>query len=743
MQFSLKSSLHSLFRGKQWVLFILLFTLFWGMNSYYRPIPLDRLERLVFDWNLTAGNGSGASDIILILAGEESLSSLGRWPWPRGYHAELIDRLRLADLVVMDILFPEKSDASQDDKLARAVKEHGRVVTAKHIVAAPLTHSYRIVQPFPALENAGIASGYTNMQADIDGMVRYFSPVKRIGSQVLLSFPLAALSAMTGQEPAVKAHPDGSMAVVIPPYTIPVDDQGRLWINFKGTEYLRYEYSDVLEGKIPPEVFSGKTVLIGVAASGVEDFFIVPTPQGSREITGVRLNAEILDMILQQRGIVRAPHGADAGFTIAFVLGGFLLGGWIAPRWSGLLLVTAITVQVLVTHYFFVFRGVWIAASAPVLGMVSAYFTVVLKQFVFSSRELAIRQYSLSSIHDLLVPRHQDDTYETWLETNWPRIAARTGIHLLDSRISLDEQEGKIPTDSEEPVHDPDSSGRQKLIMMENGNHRFRYQLCIPLPDRAENGQTEYTLLGWHKKVPDGRVQSIAAVVLASSWYFSLLAESQARKTMLINTIDAIAAAVDAKDSETGGHSRRVAEISMEIADHLGLSPEVQEDIFLGALIHDIGKIGIPDAVLTKKGRLTDEEMDVIRTHPEVGRNIMATVDLPVLTAQAIYQHHERCDGKGYPNKLAVDDITFASKIVAVADVFDAMTQKRYYKNEIPVGEVLDFMYKMKGSQFDELVINALIELRAPADWSPPVTEAEEPDRRSAVPARAEMKKSA
>jgi len=374
----------------------------------------------------------------------------------------------------------------------------------------------------------------------------------------------------------------------------------------------------------------------------------------------------------------------------------------------------ALGLQLTAVRYLFVSKGIWIAASGPVLGMMSAYFTLIIKRFVFSSNELAIRQYSLTSIHDLLVPRDQFQTYEAYLEQNWSKIAARTGIHLLNPRTDL-----TLPTDGPTPPPSGSASDRTDLTLIENPRFAFRYQLYIPLPGQ-NGGKPEYTLLGWHEKMPEGRVQSIAAVVLASSWYFTLLEESQARKGLLINTIDAIAAAVDAKDSETGGHSKRVARISLELAAHLGLSSENQEDIFLGALIHDIGKIGIPDAILTKKGRLTDPEMDVIRTHPDIGRNIMETVDLPVLTARAISQHHERCDGNGYPHRLSKEELPLASRIVAVADVFDAMTQKRYYKDGIPVRKVLDIMYEQKGAQFDERVIEALIALRAPEDWEPP-----------------------
>jgi putative nucleotidyltransferase with HDIG domain len=700
----------------KWLLIALLLILFWGASSYLRPLPLDRLERLVFDWNiLVEGESSGASDIVLITIEEKSLEELGRWPWPRNYHANLIDRLKSADTVMVDILFPEKSELEEDKALIRAVADHGRVVIPMHLVSVAGNTAYRIVPPFPELADVSFASGYTNMETDIDGMVRYVTPFKRIGSGYLLSFPLAGLSAAADQEPGIVHLDRGYTALSIPPFTIPVDNQGRLWIRFSATDFPRYGYAEVLSGQVEPEVFRDKIVMVGAAASGVEDFFVVPTPSGRREISGVQLNAEIIRMIQDGQGIVRTHRWMDAGVTMAWVILGLFLGGWVAPSRSALFVVLAIGLEAAVVRTLFVSKGMWMAASAPLLGMVTAYFTVIIKRFVFSSNELAIRQYSLTSIHDLLIPRNTHQTYDSYLEKNWSKIAARTGIHLLKARTPLDVP----PEDNPNPAWTDSASEAPELTLVDNRKADFRFQLYIPLPGQ-NGGQPEYTLLGWHQKVPDGRVQSIAAVVLASSWYFTLLEESQARKSLLINTIDAIAAAVDAKDSETGGHSKRVAQISRDLAEQMGLSPEMQEDIFLGGLIHDIGKIGIPDAILTKKGGLTDSEFEVIQTHPEVGKKIMETVDLPEPTAQAVSQHHERCDGEGYPHRLTEVDLPLVSRIVAVADVFDALTQKRYYKDQMPTEKVLDIICEGKGTQFDAGVVEALIALRAPAGWGPP-----------------------
>ncbi len=188
---------------------------------------------------------------------------------------------------------------------------------------------------------------------------------------------------------------------------------------------------------------------------------------------------------------------------------------------------------------------------------------------------------------------------------------------------------------------------------------------------------------------------------------------------MLMDTIQAIFRAVDFKDPITGGHSNRVSELSLEIAERLNLDPQTVEDIHLGALIHDIGKIGIPDAVLKKKDALTAEEYSLIREHPAIGAKIMESVGLPEVTLKALYEHHEVQDGEGYPFGLKGSQISLAARIVAVADHFDALTSERPYRKGMTLDEVCDYLYDHIGTQFDPEIVNVLLELKAPPGWKP------------------------
>lgn len=181
-------------------------------------------------------------------------------------------------------------------------------------------------------------------------------------------------------------------------------------------------------------------------------------------------------------------------------------------------------------------------------------------------------------------------------------------------------------------------------------------------------------------------------------------------KELYLNTVKALAAAIDAKDPYTHGHSFRVAKYSMAIAKKLGFSEEVISDIEIAGYMHDIGKIGILDAVLRKGGKLTDVEYAEMKKHPGLTWRILEPIHLPENIVLAAAQHHERLDGKGYPFGLTAEDIHPFAKIIAVADVFDALTSDRPYRTAMSVEKALIILCEGKDKEFDSEVVLALID---------------------------------
>jgi putative nucleotidyltransferase with HDIG domain len=173
-------------------------------------------------------------------------------------------------------------------------------------------------------------------------------------------------------------------------------------------------------------------------------------------------------------------------------------------------------------------------------------------------------------------------------------------------------------------------------------------------------------------------------------------------------SIRALATALDARDPYTAGHSERVSVLSVAIARALTLTAAEIEVIRLGALLHDIGKIGVPDAVLMKPGALTDAEFDIIKQHPVAGARILRSVPFLVLHIPIVELHHERPDGRGYPHGLRGDEIPMPARIVHVADAYDAITSKRAYRGARPSGEALREIWKYAGTEFHAEIVAAL-----------------------------------
>lgn len=194
---------------------------------------------------------------------------------------------------------------------------------------------------------------------------------------------------------------------------------------------------------------------------------------------------------------------------------------------------------------------------------------------------------------------------------------------------------------------------------------------------------------------------------------------------MQYNTIVTMADLVESRDENTGGHTKRTGAYVEIIANRLRKNnkfPEVLtkqyiQDMVVAAPLHDIGKIHIPDSILNKPGRLTDEEFAIMKTHAEVGRDLLKKIEgqmgasnyLNIAVDMAAY-HHEWCNGKGYPSGLTGDEIPLCAKIMAVADVFDALTSKRCYKEPMPVEKAYEIIASESGTHFDEEVVNAFFE---------------------------------
>jgi len=180
---------------------------------------------------------------------------------------------------------------------------------------------------------------------------------------------------------------------------------------------------------------------------------------------------------------------------------------------------------------------------------------------------------------------------------------------------------------------------------------------------------------------------------------------------LLMGMLHALVSSIDAKDTYTCGHSERVAYISRALARASGMPDEMCERIYLAGLLHDVGKIGVPDSILCKMGRLTAEEFEAMRRHPEIGAKILSRVRQIQDLLPGVLYHHERIDGRGYPEGLAGENIPLMGRLICIADCFDAMTTNRTYRSALPLPVALAEVRRCAGTQFDPKFAEVFLDL--------------------------------
>lgn len=183
------------------------------------------------------------------------------------------------------------------------------------------------------------------------------------------------------------------------------------------------------------------------------------------------------------------------------------------------------------------------------------------------------------------------------------------------------------------------------------------------------------------------------------------------QQSTFVRTMESLATALEARDEYTQGHSQRVCEVSLMLGEKMGFSQEAMEELRIGTVLHDIGKIGVPDSILNKRARLTDEEFVVMKQHPVIGFEICKPLMLSEGVLMIIRNHHEKLDGSGYPDGLKGGELPLSLRIVCLADAFDAMSSTRPYRGVMSLSSVLSEISRGAGTQFDPVVVEALKEL--------------------------------
>lgn len=231
------------------------------------------------------------------------------------------------------------------------------------------------------------------------------------------------------------------------------------------------------------------------------------------------------------------------------------------------------------------------------------------------------------------------------------------------------------------------------------------------LPIKARGKTAGVMIVSSKEKLDKGEFSVLASISSQIALITENISLYQGLKNNYIKTIETLAAAIEAKDEYTEGHSNRVAKYGLEIARYMGMPKRFCEEIEVAGILHDVGKIGIKDGVLSKPGKLTDKEYEMIRRHPMIGSKILEGVGFSDTIMNAIKFHHKRYDLKGYPQEIYIEELPLEAAIIGVADAFDAMTTSRAYKSAITIEEAIEELIKNKEAQFNPYIVDIMVDI--------------------------------
>jgi HD-GYP domain-containing protein (c-di-GMP phosphodiesterase class II) len=284
-------------------------------------------------------------------------------------------------------------------------------------------------------------------------------------------------------------------------------------------------------------------------------------------------------------------------------------------------------------------------------------------------------------------------------------------IHTKDKKnqphiISHDISEENLELIAEDPVFQSLPENKTVVVSLKDGASA----LAAPIKEKeVPIGHVLFLKLPWKRVFSAYDKQFVSIINNIISPTMETLALYHSLHGLYLNTVKALAAAIDAKDAYTHGHSFRVAKYSVSIGKQLSLPPRNLSDLEIAAYMHDLGKIGISESILGKPGRLSASEFEEIKKHPVLTNKILEPIDLPEFIVNATMQHHERLDGRGYPLGLKGNSISLFARIIAVADVFDALTSVRPYRDAMTVEDALTILCEGIDCEYDRNIVYAFI----------------------------------
>ncbi len=680
---------------------------------------LAPVSRMAGDALLRASLGAAGApdaavpDALLVAIDPQSLRALPEWPWPRRLHAAAVRNLARAgaEAIALDIDFSSQRDPEDDAELARALAESGRVVLAsfRQLQRLPGGAQLEVMsRPAPALEAGAAALGSVVLPVDPDGVLRRAPRAQAIGERALPSLAGAALAVATGT-----AAGTGEA------------EAARIAIDYRRAEppVPRLSFSDVALGHFDPARVAGRVVFIGATSAELQDLW--PTPLGPAR-PGVLVQALLYrTLAAEQSGapVLReaGPAARIAATLLLLALAAAAAGG--SPRRRALGL-GALALASAAGSCWLVARTGWLFDPVVPLAALALHYVAGLeavhRRF---DRALEEQEHSLTTLFrvgEATTARGGADALDAVLALLGDVVDA-SGVALLRSDPSgeLDgrrlewRQRGSGEIGAPAPARE--ALDRRALLVVPARRADGRADgLCVYAPLVA--GEQPIGVLVVERDSPRRldrtRLRTIATAGAQLALTIENLQLLDGLRATFESSVEALASAVEARDGYTVSHCRRLALFSSLVCEALAVSAEETEAVRLGALLHDVGKIGIRDEVLLKPGQLSPDERSAMEQHASIGHRIAFAIrGLAPTTLGCIRHHHERWDGRGYPDQLAGDAIPLGARIVSVVDVWDALSTARPYKPAYSQQEVRRILLKGSGAQFDPQIVELFLRI--------------------------------
>jgi HD-GYP domain-containing protein (c-di-GMP phosphodiesterase class II)/CHASE2 domain-containing sensor protein len=654
----------------------------------------------------------GQPDALIVAIDPQSLRAVPDWPWSRHLHAEAVRRLHAAGAkaIAFDVDFSSPRDAGADAAFADAIGAAGNVLLAAFRQLQPLPGGAELEianLPIPRLADAARGVGSVHMEVDPDGVLRRSPRSVEIGGRLHASLAETTLDMASGR--AAGAPRRGSL---------PVD-------------YRRAEppvpvipIIDVLEGRFDPRDVAGRAVLIGATAVEFQDLW--STPLGPAR-PGVWIQAIALRTLAAERAgasvLVHAGPAAGAALACALLLAAAAAGRRDHARrlLATLLLAAACAAGI---AGLLVTRGVLFDPVAPMAALAVQHVVGLERVRRRFGAQIALREQSIAAlarVGEVTTAPAGDAGLGVALALLGDVVDA-SGVALLrasaarglDGRRFDWQRRGSGEIGDEATAEQVLAERRVRIFEGALPGRGASRGVAVYSPLHAGDVPIGVLVVERERTEPLDATQlrTIATVgtQLALSAHNLRLLDDL--RTTFDSSIEAIASAVEARDGYTQKHCRRLASFSTLMAHRLGLGDAEIEAIRLGALLHDVGKVGIRDEILLKPGRFTDTERGEMQRHAAIGHGIISGIHgLHATTLACVRHHHERWDGSGYPDRLPGDATPLGARIVAVVDVWDALSTARPYKPALAQDRVRDILRKDRGSHLDPALVDLFLAL--------------------------------